>query len=180
MLTVLLGGARSGKSALAAQAAAASGADVTFIATAEARDEEMAARIAEHRRDRPHQWVTVEAPLQLERALATVSDTGTVVVDCLTLWVANMIEVGASDAEVSKEASDLAARAEQRRGLVVVVSNEVGSGLVPGEPLGRRYRDLLGAVNVICARQARAAYLVVAGLALALSPLHIATPGGPD
>jgi adenosyl cobinamide kinase/adenosyl cobinamide phosphate guanylyltransferase len=163
-LTFLLGGARSGKSALALELAARAGGPVTFIATATAGDEEMAARIAAHRAGRPGAWTTVEEPLRLHEALQVAK--GTVVVDCLSLWVANLLEAGARDIE---EQSVAAASVAARRGRTIAVSNEVGLGVVPATPLGRRYRDVLGRVNAAWAEAAEATLLVVAGRALPLA-----------
>ncbi|HTV11411.1 MAG TPA: bifunctional adenosylcobinamide kinase/adenosylcobinamide-phosphate guanylyltransferase [Acidimicrobiales bacterium] len=168
MLALLVGGARSGKSDLAVRLAMARGGPVTFIATAQALDEEMSARIAAHRAARPVQWLTVEEPLQLQAALSSGGRARTVILDCLTLWVANLLGSGASDADVLSRASDLAASAADGDGLVLVVSNEVGAGIVPADPLTRRYRDLLGEVNVLFAGAAEEAFLVVAGRLLSL------------
>ena len=170
MLTLLIGGARSGKSALALRMAADGAAPVTFIATAQALDEEMAARISAHRSERPRSWSTVEAPLHLGRALDDVAGNATVVVDCLTLWVANLVEAGWDDEAVSSAADAVASVARARPGAVVVVSNEVGSGIVPMEPLSRRYRDLLGRVNTIFSHHASEAFLVVASRVVPLLP----------
>ena len=175
MLTLLLGGARSGKSALALRLAASSPPPVTFIATADAGDEEMAARILAHRHERPTSWSTVEEPVHLARAVGSVAEERTVVIDCLTLWVANMIEAGYDDAGVLSAADTLAPMAWGRPGRVIAVSNEVGSGIVPMSPLSRRYRDLLGRVNVSFAHHAGEAFLVVAGRVL---PLLAVMPSG--
>ena len=162
-LTFLLGGARSGKSALALELASRASGPVTFIATATAGDEEMAARIAAHRDERPADWVTVEEPLRLREALEAAE--GTAVVDCLSLWVANLIETGADDIEA--QAAAAAAAAAMRN--TIAVSNEVGLGVVPATPLGRHYRDVLGRVNATWADAAAATLLVVAGRALPLA-----------
>jgi adenosylcobyric acid synthase len=164
-LTFLLGGARSGKSALAAELAGDG--PVTFVATGTAGDEEMAERIALHRAERPAGWITVEEPVALRDAVASAE--GTVVVDCLSLWVANLFEAGWADADVEAEAAETARVATGRR--TIAVSNEVGLGVVPATPLGRRYRDVLGRVNASWADAAEDAYLVVAGRALRLERL---------
>ena len=169
-LVVLLGGARSGKSERALELAVRNGAAVTFIATGEAGDDEMAARIAEHRASRPEGWRTVEEPLDLVGALSAAEPGGTVVVDCLSLWTANALERGDSDADVEAHAREAAAASAARHGLTVAVSNEVGLGIVPHTALGRRYRDLLGRVNAIWVDAADEAALVVAGRALRLDP----------
>jgi adenosyl cobinamide kinase/adenosyl cobinamide phosphate guanylyltransferase len=143
---------------------------VTFVATAEPRDDEMAARIAAHRLSRPADWATVEEPLDLVGALSAAGDDATVVVDCLSLWAANAIERGDTDAEVEAHAGSAARAAAARLGLTVAVSNEVGLGIVPESPLGRRYRDLLGRVNALWVDAADEASLVVAGRSLRLEP----------
>ncbi len=166
-LTLLLGGARAGKSSLAVRLATASSGPVAVIATAEARDAEMRTRIARHRASRPSAWSTIEEPLDLEGALAGIQPGSLAIVDCLTLWVANAMEVGWSDqdvAERSRRASRLAAD-----GRTIVVSNEVGWGIVPIEASVRRYRDLLGTVNAMWAEAADRTWLVVAGKALPLN-----------
>jgi adenosylcobinamide kinase / adenosylcobinamide-phosphate guanylyltransferase len=160
-LVVLLGGARSGKSSRALTRAEAAGAPVVFIATGEARDEEMASRIDEHRRERPAGWVTVEEPLDLRGALAATPAGATVVVDCLSLWVANLLEQG-------QEPDDLAATAAARPGLTIAVSNEVGLGIVPANELARRFRDMLGRVNAAWVAASDEAYLCVAGRTISL------------
>jgi adenosyl cobinamide kinase/adenosyl cobinamide phosphate guanylyltransferase len=162
-LTFLLGGARSGKSSLAVELAERAGGPVTFIATATAGDDEMAARIEAHRAERPGTWTTVEEPIRLLDALEAAE--GTVVVDCLSLWVANLLEDGAT--EIEEQAVAAAAVAARRRS--IAVSNEVGLGVVPPTPLARRYRDVLGRVNAAWAEAAEVTLLVVAGRALPLS-----------
>lgn len=167
-LTLLLGGARSGKSALAVRRADALGRPVVFVATAEARDDEMRERIARHRRERPPGWSTVEALHDLDQVLEQARGSVTVVIDCLSLWVANLMERGDDPAAVEATAERAARRAARHTGHVIAVSNEVGMGIVPDHPLGRSYRDHLGRVNAIWARHAEEALLVVAGRTLAL------------
>jgi adenosylcobinamide kinase / adenosylcobinamide-phosphate guanylyltransferase len=162
-LALLLGGARSGKSALAVRRAVQTGRPVVFIATAEAGDAEMAERIQLHRESRPAEWRTIEEPLELRRALADAGDA-LVVVDCLSLWVANALERGWSAARIEEHAAEAAARS----GDTIAVSNEVGLGVVPATPLGRTYRDVLGRVNAIWAAAADEALFVVAGRTLEL------------
>lgn len=168
-LTFLLGGARSGKSSLAVRLAAESGRKVVVLATAQAReDAELAARIARHRLERPPAWSTVEEPLDLVGALRGARDESFVVVDCLTLWVANALEAGWDDEAVERAAAEAAGLAAARPGPTVVVSNEVGMGIVPVSALGRSFRDLLGRVNAVFAAEADRACLVVAGRTLEL------------
>lgn len=166
-LTVLLGGARAGKSALALELARDQGAPVVYVATAEAGDEEMAARIAQHRAERPESWRTVEEPIALRSALASVERDACVVVDCLTLWVANLLARGDV---VLPEAEAVAELAAERLAPTIVVSNEVGLGIVPASAVAREYRDLLGAVNAAFVRRAADAAFVVAGRAIPLQP----------
>jgi adenosylcobyric acid synthase len=161
-LVLVLGGAKSGKSRFAQSLA---GPFATLIATAEAWDEEMAERIARHRAERPPTWETLEEPLDLVGALSRARHP-TVVVDCLTLWVANLME---RDLDPLAEAQRLleAALAGDKR--LILVSNEVGMGIVPQNPLARRYRDLLGQVNALLAQEAEV-YLLFAGRPLRLGP----------
>lgn len=164
-LVVLLGGARSGKSQLAQRLA---GESATLIATAAALDEEMAERIRRHRAERPAGWTTIEETLDLGGALAAVEPDRSVVVDCLSLWTANLLEAGWKDDAVEREAEAVAAAAAARPGTTIAVSNEVGLGVVPVSELGRRYRDVLGRVNASWADAAERALLVVAGRTLEL------------
>jgi adenosylcobinamide kinase/adenosylcobinamide-phosphate guanylyltransferase len=166
-LAVLIGGARSGKSALALERAA-SAEDVVFVATGEARDEEMATRIERHRRERPGHWKTVEETLALREAVESADSGACLVVDCLTLWVANLVEAGRTDDEIEAEATEVARAAAERPGATIVVTNEVGLGVVPDTPIGRRYRDVLGRVNALFVSMADEALFVVAGRAISL------------
>jgi adenosylcobinamide kinase / adenosylcobinamide-phosphate guanylyltransferase len=163
-LHFLLGGARSGKSTLAVELARAESSPVTVIATAEERDAEMAERIRLHRSERPAEWSTVEEPLELDAAIRGVPADDVLVIDCLSLWVANVLDRG--------DAEDLARRAAEsarvRESLTIAVSNEVGLGVVPATELGRRYRDVLGRVNTIWAESAERVSFVIAGRALQL------------
>ena len=171
-LTLLTGGARSGKSSLAVRRAEATGDPVVFVATGQARDEEMADRIARHRAERPPTWETVEEPLELPAACARIPPGRAVVVDCLALWVANLLERGDDEEATLALARDLAGWAAAYPGTVVVVSNEVGLGIVPMHPLSRDYRDRLGRVNATLAGYAARAQLVVAGRTLTLDPVE--------
>ena len=173
-LTLVTGGARSGKSALALSLARDAG-RVLFAATAEPRDAEMAARIDAHRAERPPHWGTLEAPLALAAGLrAGAGSYDLVVVDCLTLWVSNLLLAtppAEVDAAVAAATDQLLAAYAAGSASWVVVTNEVGLGVVPPSELGRRYRDLLGRVNQRVAAAADAVHLVVAGLALDLKAL---------
>jgi len=160
----ILGGARSGKSRFAVSGLGAR-TRVTYVATAEARDADMAARIARHQAERSPHWTTVEAPYdlvpQLSRALSTAD---AVVVDCLTVWVANLMLRGDSDDSVLKEADALAELAGSPRVELRLVSNEAGLGVHPATADGLRFRDLLGLVNQRVAAAASRVVLMVAGL----------------
>ncbi|HEV2033588.1 MAG TPA: bifunctional adenosylcobinamide kinase/adenosylcobinamide-phosphate guanylyltransferase [Candidatus Dormibacteraeota bacterium] len=170
---LLLGGARSGKSAMAERIALVSGAPVTFIATAEPGDDEMATRIRRHRNQRPATWRTVEAPLELLAAVRSTSSSDFLVVDCLTLWVSNLLEKRTDAADIHVAAEGVAQELASRQG--VVVTNEVGLGIVPANELARVFRDVLGTVNARFAALAERAVLMVAGRALELPRADIAT-----
>jgi adenosyl cobinamide kinase/adenosyl cobinamide phosphate guanylyltransferase len=163
-LTLVLGGARSGKSRHAEGLIAALPPPWTYVATAEAGDEEMAARIKSHRERRGAQWRTIEAPRELSKALAACGD-GPVLVDCLTLWLSNLM---LAEANVEEETAQLEETLAATKGPLVLVANEVGSGIVPGYPLGRRFRDMQGILNQCMAARAERVILMVAGLPLAL------------
>lgn len=169
-LTVLIGGARAGKSALAARLATQTGLRVTFVATAQALDEEMKRRIARHREERLSEWETIEEPLDLGEALDAIDPARTVVVDCLTLWVSNLVLGDYDDDEIEKRATVVAQIVADREASAFVVTNEVGSGVHPSTEVGRRFRDVLGRVNVIWTTAATEAFLVVAGRSIPLSP----------
>ncbi len=176
-VVLVLGGERSGKSDFAQRLAPQLGEPVLFVATAEPRDREMAARIERHRASRPSHWRTLEATRDVGRAIVREpSDARTVLVDCLTLLVSNCMEAAACEDEpaaeaagtvwplVQAEAMDLVGATAQRACHLIVVSNEVGMGLVPPYPSGRLYRDLLGRANQFVAGLAHAVYLMVAGI----------------
>ena len=167
-LTFVTGGARSGKSRYALRLAAATGAPVVVIATAEARDDEMRERIEAHRRERPAAWRTVEEPLDLVGALRGLPAGEFAIVDCLSLWVSNLLEDEHDGEEIEQLAGEAAALAAARAGGCVAVSNEVGMGIVPMGALSRSYRDLIGRVNAIWAEAADDAVLAVAGRVLRL------------
>jgi adenosylcobinamide kinase/adenosylcobinamide-phosphate guanylyltransferase len=179
-LTLILGGARSGKSTHAQALAARSGEPVTYIATAQALDAEMQQRVAAHRLERPAAWRTLELPRQVGTALlARPPQEGVVILDCLTLLVSNVVLEAAGDLDAPDEAAAASAVQSELEALQVaiqagparwiVVSNEVGLGLVPPYPVGRIYRDLLGWANQQLARAAGEVYWMVAGIPL---PIH--------
>jgi len=173
-LTLILGGARSGKSAHASRLAQERGGDdVLFVATAEALDDEMAARIEAHRRDRPAAWRTLEAPHQTGEAILRAGPGAMVLVDCLTLLVSNAVlalpeSASATQAEAAAlaETEGLIAAYRRGSGSWIVISNEVGLGLVPAYPVGRTYRDALGRANQRLATEADEVVLMVAGIPL--------------
>jgi adenosylcobinamide kinase / adenosylcobinamide-phosphate guanylyltransferase len=186
MLTLILGGARSGKSDFALKLASSSGRDVLFVATMEPGDDEMRARIDAHRSQRPQEWRTLEEPRAVVHALRRNARAGDVVLlDCITLWASNLLidATGDTDAAAALTKDDQAELSIKSQidalvewalafdGEVVVVSNEVGLGVVPAYPLGRAFRDALGAANRLIAARADRTYYLVAGLVVDLKRL---------
>ncbi|MGB7912175.1 MAG: bifunctional adenosylcobinamide kinase/adenosylcobinamide-phosphate guanylyltransferase [Desulfobaccales bacterium] len=169
-MALVLGGARSGKSRYALSLAESFPAPRLFLATGEARDEEMAARIAAHQEERGPGWETREAPLKLPEAVGQGQGRyGAILVDCLTMWLANlMLRETAPDDDLQTESRRLLALLERLTTPTIFVSNEVGLGIVPEGPLARRYRDSLGWLHQQVARAADLVVLVVAGLPLTL------------
>lgn len=170
-VTLLIGGARSGKSSLAVEIGRvfhAAGGAVTVAATATASDADMEQRISRHRRDRPD-WSTVEEPIELAEALESVPSDHLVIVDCLTMWVSNLMFAERSEEEVLTAAVTASSAAARRSEPVVVITNEVGLGVHPPTELGLRYRDLLGRVNQTWAASADRSLFLVAGRAVVLS-----------
>jgi len=163
---LVLGGARSGKSRFAQAQAERHPGDLVYIATAQAFDSEMADRIARHRNDRGPRWQTVEAPLDLAPAIAAHgASAATLLVDCLTLWASNLLFAGRDiPAEIGALSSAIAAVP----GRIILVSNEVGLGIVPDNALARQFRDIAGDINQAIARIADKAVFVVAGLPIQL------------
>ncbi len=173
--TLVIGGARSGKSSLALRLATASARPVTFVATAQAGDDDMAARIDRHRDERPASWSTVEEPSAVADAVDR-DDDAFLIIDCVTMWVANLIFADRSDDDIRAMGRDLGARLAERAASAVVISNEVGMGIHPETELGRRYRDLLGWVNGDLAAVAERSLLMVAGRATLLhDPIDLLT-----
>jgi adenosylcobinamide kinase/adenosylcobinamide-phosphate guanylyltransferase len=168
-VTLVLGGVRSGKSRYAQQLAVRES-RVIFVATAKASDDEMQRKIERHREERPVDWTTVEEPLELARVLMHHQlDCDVMVVDCLTIFAANLLEEeGVNEEAIEQRIEAFCAALRSADCSVVLVSNEVGSGVVPAYPLGRRYRDLLGEINQRVARVSDDVVLMVAGLPLAL------------
>jgi adenosylcobinamide kinase/adenosylcobinamide-phosphate guanylyltransferase len=184
-LALILGGARSGKSDLAVRLAASSGRPVLFVATMEPGDDELRARVAAHRASRPAEWRTIEAPVALLDALtAEACPDAFVIIDCVTLWVSNLLLAALGDAERATAgeidaavrsavtlAEKLAAWCADAGAEVAAVSNEVGSGVVPAYALGRAFRDSLGGANRALASRASRVYWTTAGLVLELKSL---------
>ncbi len=188
-VVLVLGGARSGKSAFAEKLALSSQRSVAFIATATAGDEEMQERIAHHRAARPQHWHTLEEPLDLAGAVRQASSLADVLIlDCLTLWTANWLlqqpgldweqpvvpgaAFSAQNALKEIETMLAVAHSMSPQQTLIIVSNEVGLGLVPDYPLGRAYRDALGSVNQAVARIAERVYLLVAGIPVDIKRLQ--------
>jgi len=174
MLTLIVGGARSGKSR-AAQSLCAKGARVAYIATARIEDEEMRSRIARHRGSRPSEWLTIEEPLAVSDAVRLHAPRmDFILLDCLTIWLSNFCgerrssTFGELESAASAEIERVIAAAESTH--LVVVSNEVGCGIVPETPLGRLFRDLHGLANQQVAGIADFVYLTVAGIPLRIKP----------
>lgn len=165
-LTFVLGGARSGKSGYAlAQAQRLSSGPLTMIATAQALDAEMAARIARHQAERDGNWRTLEAPLDLAGAVRSLAPGDVAVIDCLTLWLTNQM---LAEAEIAPAVAELIGAFAESPARLIVISNEVGQGIVPDNPLARRFRDEAGWMHQKVAAAADRAVMVIAGLPVVL------------
>jgi adenosylcobinamide kinase/adenosylcobinamide-phosphate guanylyltransferase len=165
-VTLVLGGARSGKSSYAEGITVAHPRGCVYVATAEIGDDEMAERVRKHRARREAHWRTVEAPLDLGAAVVAETEQGAaVLVDCLTLWLSNLMAAGRDPAQ---ETEDLVRALGQAGGPVVFVSNEVGMGIVPDNALARAFRDHAGRLNQRIAEIANSVFFVAAGLPLRL------------
>ncbi|PXW79368.1 adenosylcobinamide kinase /adenosylcobinamide-phosphate guanylyltransferase [Blastomonas natatoria] len=166
MLTFITGGARSGKSARAQSLAESHEGELVYLATAQAFDDEMADRIARHQKDRGPRWHTVECPVDLPEAIAREAGTSRVLlVDCLTLWTSNLLLSGTDFTAASQRLTDALASAPSP---IILVSNEVGMGIVPDNALARQFRDMAGRLNQNIAAIADRAELVIAGLVVPL------------
>ncbi|HEY4185632.1 MAG TPA: bifunctional adenosylcobinamide kinase/adenosylcobinamide-phosphate guanylyltransferase [Polyangia bacterium] len=180
-LIVVGGGVRSGKSRFAQGMARRLGKRRAFVATAQALDEEMKARIRRHVEEREGLFVTEEVPLEVPAALGRLYETTDVIlVDCLTLWVSNLLTKGAAQSDMTAAYDRLANVLRRRTVPVILVTNEVGLGIVPETPLGRRFRDEVGTLHQILATLADELYVGVMGTILRLrpAPLELATMGG--
>ncbi len=165
MITLILGGVRSGKSRHAARLALRRPAgSVYFVATAQSRDAEMRRRIAAHRKSRPSSWKTVEECREIPARLARIPSGSTVILDCVTLWVARLLVDRRDPRDISQSAGELAGIARRRRLNLIAVSNEVGSGVIPASRLGRKYQDVLGETNALLASKAGRVILMTAGI----------------
>jgi adenosylcobinamide kinase / adenosylcobinamide-phosphate guanylyltransferase len=169
-VTLVLGGVRSGKSCYAQQIAERRE-HVTFVATAERRDDaEMHAKIERHRAERPNGWATIEEPIELARTIHEASKTSDIIlIDCLTLFASNLLEAcGNNNAQLRSHIDQLCSTLREAPCSIVLVSNEVGSGVVPAYELGRKFRDLVGEINQRVASVSDTVVLMVAGLPLAI------------
>lgn len=177
----ITGGARSGKSHFAETLAQTLGENVTYIATAEVRDEEMRERIKEHRKKRPPSWSTIEEPQNVSSLIESLGDKdGVIIIDCLTLLISNLLFENNSEPKellegkeaVLKEVERLALAARDCRAHVIIVSNEVGLGIVPPFPQARLFRDIAGWANQVMAAEADEVYFLITGLAVELKALQ--------
>jgi adenosylcobinamide kinase/adenosylcobinamide-phosphate guanylyltransferase len=161
----ITGGARSGKSAFAEKLASTLNGKRAYIATAQALDAEMAAKIEKHRKDRGTTWDTYEEPLAVAELLAKLSRSYDVaLLDCLTLWLSNVMAHADGDGEVQSRSDELVAAVRDFKGSCIVVSNEVGLGIVPDNPLARKFRDSAGMLNQKMAREADEVYFTASGI----------------
>ncbi len=180
----ILGGARSGKSRYAQELAARLGRRVLYVATAEALDEEMNSRIEAHKKSRPFTWRTLEAQTDVAKAISSeIGDAEVVVLDCLTLLISNLRGRDSTDIEtwekrVTAELETLISLMEVNPSHFIIVSNEVSLGLVPPNPLGRAYRDILGLANQMLAKHAEEVYFMVAGIPIPLKGRTCSSEGG--
>jgi len=164
-LIFITGGARSGKSAFAQKLANNLSKKVIYIATAQAKDKEMELRIKIHRKNRPPHWKTVEREKNITEVLSRVAEESEVILlDCLTLLISNLLLSGRKD--VLKEIRRLASKIREIKTTILIVSNEVGTGIVPDNKLARRFRDITGKANQIVAQAADEVYLVVSGISM--------------
>jgi adenosylcobinamide kinase/adenosylcobinamide-phosphate guanylyltransferase len=172
-IILLLGGARSGKSTFAQELAGKLGNKVLFVATGEALDDEMKIRIENHKKNRPKNWRTLEIPHNIGKALRKqIGDTEVIIIDCLTLLVSNLLgnklDYPKAEKQVLSEINELISTMNASQAHFILVSNEVGLGLVPDNELGRIYRDLLGKANQLIAQNAHTVYFMAAGIPLKL------------
>ncbi len=168
-ILLVTGGCRSGKSSYAQSWAEKRSSCRLFLATAQALDQEMDARIRRHKEDRGSGWACVEEPLEVVRVVKEMgTQTGVILIDCVTIWLSNLLLAGLADSEILSEAGALATAMREARCCIALVTNEVGSGIVPENATARRFRDLAGSVNSLLARSADRVVLMVSGIPLSL------------
>jgi len=166
-IVLLTGGVRSGKSRYAQSIAAKAGSRVYYIATAEALDPEMRKRIKAHRKSRPRNWSVIEEPLSVSDAVERLpAGSKTIIIDCITMLISNLMREGFSDTVIGSEMRRIVFSLRKNPGTSVIVTNEVGWGIVPDNPLGRRFRDMQGKANSIIAKEADKVCLLVSGIPL--------------
>lgn len=183
MITLITGGARSGKSSFGEKIAQfRGGKEVYYLATAEVKDKEMETRVKKHQAQRSEHWTTIEEPLAAEEALSSLPTSAVVLMDCITIYISNLLfeEKAETEAELDKMAKEkyiiekmekLVAVIRKKDMEAILVTNEVGQGIVPGNKIGRIYRDIAGRVNQYLAGEAEEVYLTIAGLPLEIKEL---------
>jgi len=174
MLILIGGGVRCGKSTFALALARRLGKQRVYVATAEARDDEMALRIERHLQERGTEFRTIEAPLNVVEALGAAGEADVVVLDCLTLWLSNLLLRGDAQPAILRQVDRLIETARSKRGHTIVVTNEVGMGIVPETPLGRAFRDLCGRAHQAISARAEEVYFGALGSLIRLKPAPLA------
>jgi adenosylcobinamide kinase / adenosylcobinamide-phosphate guanylyltransferase len=168
-MVLILGSARSGKSRFAAQLAKRQCRRVAYIATAPVCDKEMERRISLHRKSRPKNWVTIEASQDLIPHLKKIPKTfDGIIIECVGTYISNLLIQGLGDPKILKDIKGVVKHLSGLKNEVFIVSNEVGAGIVPGSPIGRRFRDLVGSANQILAKHSDEVFSIIAGLPLKL------------
>jgi len=161
---LILGGAKSGKSTYALKLAQVIDKNKIYIATAQGLDDEMEQRIKKHRLDRKNSWKTIEEPTDLEKTLSKLTKNSIILIDCLTLWISNLMMDGLRQADIIKKVKSLLKTIKQRGLSVIFVSNEVGLGIVPDNAMAREFRDIQGVVNQLVAKSSDEVYNLIAGI----------------
>jgi len=177
-ITFIIGGARSGKSKLAIKLAREAKNRVCFIATCRPEDYEMRIRVRRHKSSRPNSWRTIEEPRNLTRAIRKAANSKCVIIDCITLWISNLIISGMNKKEILKMTSEVISAIKKFKLNALIVSNEVGLGIVPDNRVARDFRDIAGEVNQLFAQKADKVYFVVSGIPMTIKPLTNCYPGG--
>lgn len=187
MIRLIMGGTRSGKSSFAERIAnSIGGSDVIYLATAEIRDEEMKKRVKRHRQDRPASWQTIEEPYQVSKVLENVPRKSVVLLDCITVLISNLLlrgeavdkdqndfKIEGKEIDILSELESVIKAAQENKLELIMVTNEVGLGLVPTYKLGREYRDISGKANHYLAQKADEVYLLSAGLAIEIKEMGL-------